>query len=98
MKACTHLPSCRNSEEFLKIDIYLNHASTLSFQVNVTITSKPGRSKETSSVAFEVLNLVIFNCLTSNINLFMFNCLTLNFCFPKSFASRKERLFIDARP
>ena len=68
-----------------------------------------GRSDSTSSVTFEVLiinchiefiNLFIFNCLKSNINLFIFNCLTSNFCFPKniSFASRRERLFTDARP
>ena len=46
------------------------------------------------------INLFIFNCLTSNINLFNFNCLTSNFCFPKniSFANRRERLFMDARP
>ena len=67
-----------------------------------------GRSEGTSSVAFEVLiikseidfiNLLIFNCLTSNINLFNFNCLTSNFCFPKNifFASRRERLFIYER-
>ena len=45
-------------------------------------------------------NLFIFNCLTSNINLFNFNCLTSNFCFPKNifFASRRERMFMDARP
>ena len=68
-----------------------------------------GRSEGTSSVAFKVLiikseidfiNLFIFNCLTSNINLFNFNCLTSNFCFPKNifFASRRERMFMDARP
>ena len=68
-----------------------------------------GRSESTLSVAFEVLiikseidfiNLFIFNCLTSNINLFNFNCLTSNFCFPKNifFASRRERMFMDARP
>ena len=46
------------------------------------------------------INLFIFNCFTSNINLFNFDCLTSNFCFPKimSFSSRKERLFMDARP
>ena len=45
------------------------------------------------------VNLFIFNCLTSNINLFNFNCLTSNFCFPKNifFASRRERMFMDAR-
>ena len=45
-------------------------------------------------------SLFIFSCLTSNINLFNFNCLTLNFCFPKNkfFASRRERMFMDARP
>ena len=45
-------------------------------------------------------NLLIFNCLTSNINLFNFNCLRSNFCFPKNifFASRRERMFMDARP
>ena len=44
------------------------------------------------------VNLFIFNCLTSNINLFNFNCLTSNFCFPKNifFASRRERMFMDA--
>ena len=68
-----------------------------------------GRSEGTSSVAFEVLiikseidfiNLFIFNCLMSNINLFKFNCLTSNFCFPKNifFASRGERMFMNARP
>ena len=79
-----------------------------------------GFSKGTSSVALEVLiikseidfinllifncltsnvNLFIFNCLMSNINLFNFNCLTSNFCFPKNifFASRRERMFMDAR-
>ena len=46
------------------------------------------------------VNLFIFNCLTSNINLFNFNCFTSNFCFPKNifFASRRERMFMDARP
>ena len=46
------------------------------------------------------INLLIFNCLTSNINLFNFNCLTSNFCFPKNifFTSRRERMFMDARP
>ena len=35
-----------------------------------------------------------------HINLFNFNCLTSNFCFPKntSFANRRKRLFMDARP
>ena len=48
----------------------------------------------------DFINLFIFNCLTSNINLFIFNCLTSNVCFPKniSFASRRERLFIDTCP
>ena len=66
-------------------------------------------SEGTSSIAFKVLiiksqiyftNVFIFNCLTSNINLFNFNCLTSNFCFPKNifFASRRERMFMDARP
>ena len=38
--------------------------------------------------------------LSSNINLLNFNCLTSNFCFPKNifFASRRERMFMDARP
>ena len=46
------------------------------------------------------INLFIFNCLTSDINLFNFNCLTSSFCFLKniSFASRRERLFMDPRP
>ena len=46
------------------------------------------------------VNLFIFNYLTSNIILFNFNCLTSNFCFPKniSFASRRERMFMGARP
>ena len=46
------------------------------------------------------INLLIFNCLTLNINLFIFDCLTSNFCFPKNiyFASRREPLFVDARP
>ena len=46
------------------------------------------------------INLFIFSCLALNINLFIFNCLTSKFCFPKNtyFASRKERLFMDARP
>ena len=46
------------------------------------------------------INLLIFKCLTSNKNLFSFNCLTSNFCFPKniSFANRRKRLFMDARP
>ena len=68
-----------------------------------------GHREGTSSVAFEVLimnceidsiNLFIFNYLPLNINLFIFNCLTSNFCFPKNiyFASRRERLFMDARP
>ena len=70
-----------------------------------------GCSKGTSSVAFELLiincqidfmNLFIFNCSTSHINLLILQCLlTSNFCFPKfllSFASSRERLFIDARP
>ena len=68
-----------------------------------------GRSEGTSSIAFQVLiincekdfiNLFIFNCLRSNINLFLFNYLTSNLCFPKniSFANRRERLFMCARP
>ena len=46
------------------------------------------------------INFFISNCLMSNINLFSFNCLTSNFCFPKntSFANRRKRLFMDARP
>ena len=46
------------------------------------------------------INLFIFNCLTSNINLLNFNCLMSNFYFPKNifFASRREQLFMDARP
>ena len=46
------------------------------------------------------INLFIFKCLISNINLFNFNCFTSNICFPKntSFANRRERLFMDARP
>ena len=66
-------------------------------------------SEDTSSAAFEVLiinceiyfiNLFIFKCLISNINLFNFNCFTSNICFPKntSFANRRERLLMDARP
>ena len=66
------------------------------------------RSKGTSSVAYEVLiikfeidfiNLSIFNCLTSNIDLFIFNYLASKFYFPNNifFASRRERLFMDAR-
>ena len=56
-----------------------------------------GRREGSSSVAFEVL---IMNCELDSINLFIFNCLTSTFCFPKNmyFASRRERLFIDARP
>ena len=68
-----------------------------------------GRREGTSSVAFEVLimnckkdfiNLFIFNYLPSNKNLFILNCLMSNFCFPKNmyFASRREQLFVDARP
>ena len=46
------------------------------------------------------INLFIFNCLTSNINLFNFNCLTSNVCFSEntSFANRRKRLFMVARP
>ena len=46
------------------------------------------------------INLLIFNRLTPNTNLFNFKCLASNFCFPKNifFASRRERLFMDARP
>ena len=46
------------------------------------------------------ITLFLFNCSTSSINLFNFNCLTSNFCFPKniSFANRRKRLFMDARP
>ena len=49
-----------------------------------------GRSEGTSSVTFEVLiikseknfiNLLIFNCFTSNINLFIHNCFTSNINF-----------------
>ena len=68
-----------------------------------------GRSEGTSSEAFEVLiihchiefvNLFNANYLMPIINLFIFNCLTSNFRFPKniSFASRRERLFMEARP
>ena len=57
-----------------------------------------------------VMNLFIFNRLMWNINLLIFNCLTSNFCFAKyiSFSSRrkrkkqkksrKERLFMDVCP
>ena len=46
------------------------------------------------------IDLFIFNCLTLNINLFKFSCLPSNFCFLKNiyFTSKKERLFVDARP
>ena len=46
------------------------------------------------------VNLFIFNCLKSNINLLNFNCLMSNFCFLKNifFVSRRERMFMDARP
>ena len=46
------------------------------------------------------IDLFIFNCLMANINLFNYNCLTSNFCFPKNifFASRRERMFMDAGP
>ena len=46
------------------------------------------------------INLLIFNCLTLNINLFNFNCLTSNFCFLNNifFTSRRECMFMDARP
>ena len=56
-----------------------------------------GRSEGTSSVAFEVL---IIKSEINFINLFIFNCLTSNFCFLKIifFASRRERLFMDALP
>ena len=80
-------------------------------QLNETLEAikNQGCREGTSSFAFEVLiikseidfiNLFIFNCLTSDINLFNFNCLTSNFCFPNNifFASRRERLFMDARP
>ena len=46
------------------------------------------------------IKFFIFNCLMSNISLFNFNCLTSDFCFPQniSSASRREWLFMDARP
>ena len=46
------------------------------------------------------INLLVFNCLALNINLFIFNCLTSSSCILKnlSFTSRRERLFMDARP
>ena len=64
-----------------------------------------GRGEGTSSAIIinchtEFINLFIFNRLTSNINMLIFNFLTSNFCFSEniSFASRRERLFMDARP
>ena len=62
------------------------------------------RNRFYKSVHFNCLtsniNLFICNCLTSNINLLNFNCLMSNFYFPKNifFTSRRERLFMDARP
>ena len=55
------------------------------------------RSEGTSSVALEVL---IIGCHIEFINWYIFNCLKSSFCFPKiiSFASTRERLFMDARP
>ena len=86
-------------------DIFQGNFIMISGNVDIN----QGRSEGTLSVALEVLiiksekdfiNLFIFNCLTSNINFFNFNCLTSNFCFPKNifFASRRKRLFMDARP
>ena len=59
--------------------------------------NKQARSESTSSVAFQVL---IINYHIEFMNLFIFNCLTSIFCFPKdiSFASRRERLFMDEHP
>ena len=46
------------------------------------------------------INLFIFSSLTLDINLFIFNFLMSRFCIPKNiyFASRRERLFVDAHP
>ena len=46
------------------------------------------------------INLIIFNCLKWDKNLFIFSCLTSTFFFPKiiSFGSRRERMFMGARP
>ena len=67
-------------------------------------TNNQIRNRFYKSVHLQLFNIkykfVFFNCLTSNINLFNFNCLMSNFCFPKNifFASRRERVFMDARP
>ena len=62
------------------------------------IQTHQGCSEGTSSVAFEALlingqidliNFLIFNCLTLNINLLIFNCLTSNFCFRKNISDFK---------
>ena len=62
------------------------------------IQTHQGCSEGTSSVAFEALlingqidliNFLIFNCLTLNINLLIFNCLTSNFCFRKNVSDFK---------
>ena len=74
-------------------DIFQGNFIMISGNVDIN----QGRSEGTLSVALEVL---IIKSEKDFINLFIFNCLTSNFCFPKNifFASRRKRLFMDARP
>ena len=102
---------CSSQVKYILDNNQLLRKKTLPQEVlqRTRLSSRQWRSEGISSVAFKVLiincqidfiNLLIFNCLTLDINLFIFNCLTSNFCFPKiiSFASRRERLLMDARP
>ena len=102
---------CSSQVKYILDNDKLLRKKTLSKEVlqRTRLSSRQWRSEGISSVAFKVLiincqidfiNLLIFNCLTLDMNLFIFNCLTSNFCFPKiiSFASRRERLLMDARP
>ena len=67
--------------------------------LNISEVATQGRSDGIISICLMNFVNLFINFLTSNLKSLIFNCLTSAFCFPKniSFASRRERLFMNAR-
>ena len=67
--------------------------------LNISEVATQGRSDGIISICLMNFVNLFINFLTSNVKSLIFNCLTSVFRFPKniSFASRRERLFMNAR-
>ena len=74
--------------------------SSIAFEVLIMNSKKDFINLFSFNYPASKINLFIFNYLTLNIILFIFDCLTSNFCLKKNihFASRRERVFVDACP